>query len=1087
MGKRTQAFGDHLVVRTKLMPPRLKPHILPRKRLASKLAQVFEHPLTLVKADAGYGKTTALVSLNDQASEHFYWYSLSEADADPLIFLLHLLAAFRATHPTCGDRALALLEQEGGAAKHWAAAVDALANDLFEALRDESVLVLDDYHLVERRDTNAITDRLIEHMPPTLHLVIATRRTPALARLARRRALGDVLDVTRADLAFTPAEVDELFQRHGLPLLAGQADELAAETEGWPIALQMVWQNLQAGAPGGLHQLLRRLPDTLDSLFAYLAEEVLAEQPPAVQEFLLQSSVLRRMDAETCDRFLRRDDSETFLRELEERSVFVTSLGAGAYRYHHLFHDFLARRARARSVEQWRRLHRRASILYRNRGEAEEAIHHAIVAGSFADAATQLMDGVAAEMVQAGRYETLAGWLDAIPGSILDEHPELLRARGDAARLMSRFDLSLEAYERARARCAARGDREGESRALEGAALVYLDTVQPTRAAPLLRRALRLADRHDRERRQHLLLLIAENSANRGQLRRAEYLQGLVRRWQGRPTTDIDPRIYVRQGRLGEARALVEREFRVEEAQAQRGVPRSHRESTAVLAWISAFTGEAEDSRFYAERALRRGQELHAPIIEVVALSRLGHGWLTGPDADPERALTLYGRSLALAETIGVARFRVESLMGLIVAHGVRGRIDLAQGYAQEALAILEDAGDRYLASVVWLALGTAGVLADHPEASTWLDTGDALARRCGDRYGPCLADLWRARLALGREDLSGFESAIGRALRAAHAGNLGFLFTSHPFLGFKEVSALEALLRAALRRGVEERLARSFLRQLTPEAPDVELGTSTSAPPLYVHALGRFRVWRGEQEIPKSAWRRGTALRLFQFLLCHRGRPIHREQIQEALWPHSRPEASAVSLRVALNALQRALEPERPKKAEPRFVRRDGPTLILDPELVHLDAQEFTDVVRQARDKEAADPDAALRLYRRALALYRGDYLEEFPYEEWAAERRRELLGLYLRAAERAAELLVERGAYEEALDVCEQILVRDRCWEPAHALLMRAHSALGNRSLALRAFERCEQYLREDLGVEPSPELKDLRAALSRVQASA
>jgi LuxR family transcriptional regulator, maltose regulon positive regulatory protein len=1080
--RRAKSFGDHLVVRTKLLPPRVRPELLVRGRLAGTLGQVLERPLTLVRADAGYGKTTALASLREQAPGRLYWYSLGEADADPLVFLLHLIATFRSEHNECGRRALSLLEQEGGAAKHWAGAVDALTNDLFDALDEDAVLVLDDYHLVNRRDVNAITDRLIEHMPPTLHLVISTRQAPALKRLAGRRARGEVIDVSREDLAFTAADVEELFrEQHGLVLAAGLADELAAETEGWPIALQLVRQNLEAGSEQGLGQLLRRFPDTLDGLFAYLAEEVLAGQPPELQDFLLQSAVLQRMDAAACNRLLRRHDSEALLSDLEDRSLFVTSLGDGAYRYHHLFHEFLAEQARTGMPERWHRLHRSAAALYRSRGEPEQAIHHAIAAGSFAAAAALLAE-VAAPMIQAGRYETLAAWLDQLPESLLEEQPELLRARGDAARLTSRFEPALEAYEAARRRFAALGDRERESRSLEGAARVFLDTVQPTQAEPLLRRALRLVDRTDRGRREQLLLLLAENRANRGELDGAERLQRAVRRAQGDVVTEIDPRIYVRQGRLGQARMLAERELRRDEAECRHGVPRSHRESTAVLAWICAFTGEADEAREYAERALRRGRELQAPIVQVVALSRLGHGWLAGADADPERALAFYRKSLRLAEQLGVARFRVESLLGQVIAFGIEGSLDAAQESAREALAILDATGDEYLSAVVWIALGAAGVLARHPEAPTWLDRGARGARQCGDRYGETTAELWLAYRALCEEDWSIFEAAARRALSAASRYELGCLFTAHPLLGLKKKSQLEELLTAALRRNVEPALARYFLRRVAPEASDLRAGGVASTALISVRALGPFRVWRGDQELPKSAWSRSKALELFQLLLTHEGRPVHREQLQEALWPEAMSEASAVGLRVALSALQRTLEPERPRDAKPRFVRREGQALVLDPAYVRVDANELTALVRDARASESgANGEATLDLYRRALALYGGDYLEERIYEDWAAERRRSLLDLYLRAAGRTAELLFERGTYEEAIELCAAILLRDRCWEQAYALEMRAHYALDNRALALRVYDRCAECLRDELGTEPSRELQALRAEIA------
>ncbi|MDQ7851023.1 MAG: transcriptional regulator, partial [Armatimonadota bacterium] len=291
-------------------------------------------PLTVIKADAGYGKSTAVAVHLCASPRPYFWYSLSEADADPLLFLLHLIAAFRARLPACGRTALSLLEQEGGAAKLWAPAVDALVNDLLDHLEQDTVFVLDDYHLVDRPQVQAIVERLIEHMPPSLHVVLVTRHSPRLSRLARWRARGDVLEIGRDDLAFTPDEVAELIDRRvSIRLSAEHAQALVAETEGWAIALLMVCQHLQRTGARGVDRLLGRLPDSLPGLFVYLAEDVLMGQPTEIRDFLVGTSVLRRLDAEVCDEVLGRPDSASTLQYLDDHSLFVIHLGNGSYRY----------------------------------------------------------------------------------------------------------------------------------------------------------------------------------------------------------------------------------------------------------------------------------------------------------------------------------------------------------------------------------------------------------------------------------------------------------------------------------------------------------------------------------------------------------------------------------------------------------------------------------------------------------------------------------------------------------------------------------------------------------------------------------
>ncbi|RME43061.1 MAG: hypothetical protein D6791_16350, partial [Chloroflexi bacterium] len=987
---------ENLVVRTRLIRPRLKPQYVRRPRVEERLRQSLALPVTVVKADAGHGKSTAVADCLSYLTWPAFWYSLAESDADPLVFLAHIIHAFRSAYPTCGDRALALLQQPGGATEHGLAVVDALVNDLLEHLAGDAVLVLDDYHLVEGREINPLVERFIEHAPPTLHLVLITRHTPNLRGRVRWRAYGEWAEITTTDLTFTPEEVQLLFATHGSPLTLEQARILAAETEGWVIALQMILQHVQATAPGQLEVLLERLPGPLSGLFTYLATEVLDRQPPDIQQFLLHTAILSRLDADVCACLLDDPQAGDKLRMLDDRSLFVVDQGEGCYRYHHLFQDFLHHQARLRlgSLEP---LHRRAAAFYRQREDLEAAIPHLLAAGDFSEVA-EFLANVARRMVYQGRYVTLAAWVDRLPNALLDEYPELLQRRGDAARLTSRFDEALSWYRRARRQAVSQADWFAEVRALRGEAMVYLDTVQPALAAPLLQEALRRVRHENLRERIRLLLLLAENLANQGHLRQAERLYRAV---QGRCPTydfpDIEPRIRVRAGQLAEARTLTEQLLTTSPwGTGRQRMPRSHREATVLLSWICALTGEHEAARRYAEQGLRLGQELHSPIVECVALARLGHARLAGPNYDPRRAGEYYRQSLALAETMQVPRFGVEAHLGLTLVEGLSSHLWTARRHARQGLEILDMAGDIYLSAVVWLALGTAGVLCGDPHAEEWL--GEAIQRgeQCGDRYAPCLARLWLAWMALCHKDRATCLTALAAALNTMQAEGYDFMLTAIPFLGLKAAAQRIELLQIAVTAGIATDYAATLLQQAlqeTPSAGGAPFGPwmappmgEHGPPPLYVQTLGPFRVWRGLREISASAWARDKALRLFQFLLTQRHRAVHREEIWEALWPGKDPQAAATGLRVALNALHQALEPARPPGTSPFYVQRAGETLRFNPEAsIQLDSEVFEQLVKQAREMNLVDPAEALNLYRRALALYQGDFLETCRYDDWA------------------------------------------------------------------------------------------------------
>lgn len=1080
---------EERIARSRLIPPRPRLTWVQRPRVDARLREAFQVPVTIVRADPGYGKTTAVAQMVHDGSCPAAWCSLTEAERDPVLFLAHLIFAVRTLDPGSGTHALMLLQAPGGA-QHGPAVIDALANDLFDRLSTDALLILDDYHLAESPEVNRLTERFVEEMPPTLHLLLLTRQTPAFRNLPRWRSYGEAREILTVDLAFTPEEIQALFALHGCPISPEIARRLAEETEGWIIALQMILHQLRESGPEAIETLLDRIPEALPDLFDYFATEVLNRQPPAVQRFLLQTSILRELDTEACAAVLENPEDRALLAHIEAHVPFLAMSGEGRYRYHHLFQEFLRRQARIRlgSLEP---LHRRAAAFYGHRGEIELAITHLMSAGAFQEAAEHLSTA-AERMIRHGRYAALAEWIDRLPVEILHQHPALLRHRGDAARLLSRFEEALAWYERARQEAARQGDLQEETQALIGQALVFLDTVQPAQAMPLLREALQRSRRRAPEERIRLLGLVAENLLNAGQLSRADRLLGWIRcRDAGTLPPDVEPRLRIRQGRLAQARLQAEALLRASPwGTGRQRIPRSHREATVLLAWICAMTGEGEAARRYAEQGLHVGRDLRSPIVECVALARLGHGWLSGPDYDLRRAEEAYRESLQVAETIRVPRFEVEAHLGLTLVEGLKGRPGLAIAHAQRGLEILQEAGDAYLATAVQLALGIAALWNGDPRAIEWLETAIQSGTRCRERYFSTLGRLWQALAFIHQGDHSASLSSLRDALEVIRAEGYSFMLTGVPLLGIRDPGSRLLLLQRAL----ATRLFPDYLQALLPRAlqaaalhlpfgpwslPQTE---DRAHPPLYVQTLGPFRVWRGLYEIPPEAWGRTRARRLFQFLIAHRRRPVHREEILETLWPERDPASAALELRVTLHALHRALEPTRRPGQPPFYVIREGEFLRLNPHAVfHIDADLFTALLAQAQERERFAPDEALSLRRQALALVQGEFLEECRYEDWAMPEREHLSALYLSAAEQVARALAARNAYEEVISLTQRILERDPYHEAACGLLVQACWALGRRALAVRIYERFRQRVRKDLGVEPALSLAALLAELS------
>ncbi|MCL4516490.1 MAG: transcriptional regulator [Firmicutes bacterium] len=1064
---------DKLVLRTRFNLPRARRQLFARPRLAARLSRLWDYPLTVVQAGPGYGKSTALVALLAGKQQSCFWYSLSEEDADSYLFIFHLIHAFRTSRPAVGIKSLAVLDETSGAARPWQPAVDALINEILDHLNEEAVLVLDDFHLLgDHQQIHKISEYFVEHLPARLHVVVSTRRRVQWDSLPRWRAKGEVLELSQEDLAFNQEEIASFFQDYyGFGLTGEQLEILLRRTEGWIIALEMAWQALQSGAT--LARMWDEPPASLRALFEYLAQEVLAKQELRVQKFLLATAIFKQLEPAACDDLCEIGDSAEVLGRLELQGLFTVSVGDGQYRYHHLFQDFL-RRTAGKDEKMWREYHHRAVAFYLQGGNREEAVYYLLAGGEW-HAAAALLEEITEELFRSGKPNPLIPLIDRLPEQILVEHPLLLLNRGDACRLASAFEEALRWYTLAEECFTRRQDKPGLSRALQGKALVYLDTVQPVQAETLLRAAVRLLGREDRWARAALLKLMAENKTNQGQVVLAERLWRAYRRLSHAALEDeLDVRIYLRTGRLAAAQAALERRALEEESgDATSRAPRSHRETRLVLSLVYAFLGEAQKARECAKAGVRLGHQLGSPFVEAVAYMRLGHAQQLQLRPQQEETAGYYHRALELTDSLRIARGRAEPLMGLCLLHGFDGDMVLAEKAGREGMMIAERAGDQWLAGYNRIALGASYVINEGDARAHELLTGAATTfSACGDSYGLTVARLWLALLAHRRGEWEEFAAQVQPLLALTQTHGYDCLFTQITLFGPRDLKVAVPILLEARSRGIRADYASWLLAVLGLPKAEVHPGYS-----LYVQTLGTFRLWRGKEEVASKEWQREKARQLFQLLLTNRRQLLPREQIMEVLWPDLDPESAARDFKVAMNALNNVLEPGRPARSTPFYIFRQGSLYGLNLSAGYwLDVDEFESLIAKGGLLAEKNREEAMELYRRALGLYEGDYLQDCLYEDWSSTERERLLSLYFRTASKLAQLLADDGNYEECIPLCERILSRDNCWEEAYRLLMHCYHQQGRRHLALRAYERCAQRLEDEMGVAPTARTTEL-----------
>ncbi len=406
-------------VEAKVRVPRRAVGIVHRARLDGRDLRGGEPPLTLVSAPAGFGKTTLLAEWFADRSRPTAWLSLDASDSDASVFWSNLIASIQKVVPEAGNEAMSFIS--AGASGTPAAA--SLLNDL-EAFATDLVVVLDDYHCIESPEVHESMAFLLEHLPPQVHFVIATRADPALP-LARMRARGELLEVRAADLRFTTEEASTYFREAmGIDLSAPEVGALEARTEGWIGALQLAALSMR-----GRDNIAEFIDSfTGDDRFVvdYLATEVLERQSEDVRKFLLDTCILTRLTGSLCDAVTGRSDGKASLEALERANLFVVPLDDRRvwYRYHHLFADVLRARLSEQRSDRGRELHRRASDWYVAHGDAEEAIAHAL-AGEHFEQAAAILEGAASMLDRARKEASVRRWLDALPHEVLRRRPVL--------------------------------------------------------------------------------------------------------------------------------------------------------------------------------------------------------------------------------------------------------------------------------------------------------------------------------------------------------------------------------------------------------------------------------------------------------------------------------------------------------------------------------------------------------------------------------------------------------------------------------------------------------------------------------------
>jgi LuxR family maltose regulon positive regulatory protein len=1104
-GLATPAF----FLRTKLLPPRPTPALLQRPRLMERLSANLAHPVTLVAANAGSGKTTLVADFVRTHARPFVWYQLDRTDADPFVFLGYLAHGIKQIVPEFGAATLSYLQQSAAElAEQPERAVDVFLNEVLDLVDQQLIFVLDDYHHLGTDTTvHRVVDRLFAYLPDVLHIIIISRDVPPLS-LARLRAHNELTIIDRAELLFTDDETQELFRKvFDLELTPEQLAEYRERTHGWITALQLIRQvaQRQALARGAraegeaahrpdLSEILRQ--SELD-IFDYFAEEVFADEAEDAKALLLRISLLDRVEADICNRLYTDGSCAQLLPALVRRNVFMTVAGSDGrgeeYRLHPLFKDFLQRRLRSEIGQAGvAREHARYAEFFVERKQWEQAIRHLLAAEDYTRAAI-IIANKGQEWIATGAFTSLIRFVEAIPEATIEAHPRALFHRAEVARLRGEYETSQTLFRRAATLLNARGDAEGEAEALHSLATIARRRGDYAGAFTYLDRALELVGEESPVRikcgntRGLCYFALAEWAAAEGEFRAALQLaeEQNDTHYMHLITHNLGLPAMIR-GDFSEAMRWLRRMLR-----SNGNAPPVPQEAWAFLnlARCNLYRGDLAACEQHLDGALERCQLFNLIAQRAEAFETYGN--LHRERGDAARATEFYNHAARTYEEAGFDVVRSELWEEQAV-------LQLQMGDASSARALLERLISARLAlkdemSVQTATLTHARVLiaqGEHAAARVELETALLYFHTHGLHYYEVQASLALAACSLAEGRENELVERLRRVLDLAARYDYDYWLRREVGHNPQLFAAPEAaaLLPPDIREGLHvaaQTGARQTQQQQTANASRaVESAQAASVPvvppkpaaDLTINMLGPVEIFRDPaRPLAADAWTTKRARDILCFIASRRHRRASKDTIIDTFWGEADFDAVEKNFHPTVSHIRKALNSNQPVKQN-FLLYRDSDYLLNQEFPYRIDTEEFDRLVAEAETaKRAGDTARYLSCFEEALALYRGDFMQG-SYDEWVEEQRAYYREQHLRMLEVLAVAAQKNEDWPRSLQLAQQILGDDQFREDVHCMIMRAHAALGNRAAVKDQYEHLRRVLRKELGVEPAAETQKI-----------
>jgi len=1067
-----------MITRTKIITPQRRKDYLSRSRLLEILSDLLDYRLIIIAAPAGYGKTSLLVDFAHQFEWPVCWFALEPIDRDFTRFLSHFLFAIQQQFPDFGDASIKLLENTASDQINTDFLITTITNDIFNHITEHFIIVLDDYHLLQTspKIDQFISD-FIQRADENCHIAVTSRKLLTLPDLPLMVARSQVGGLSAEELAFQHDEILKLFnQTFKRPITSAEAKELARSTEGWITGLLLTSKTLRGGM-GATDNVARA---SGIGLYEYLAQQVLEQQPPEVQDFLLNSSILEEFDSDMCSAVIgqaleQEADWPSLMNHVVQNNLFYIPVGEESswLRYHHLFRDFLQSTIEKKRPHDAKKIRSTLAQFHKTRGDYErvfEIYQHLGNKKEIANLVCEIGSGFLAK----GKLQKLDEWLHEIPEELIRNDAVLLSLRASVEVNRGQIQLGCDLLDEVVIIC--------EKKAHESLL-----------ADNLIRRSIArrfLGNYEGAIEDAQKAIGITEKIPKHSHL----YSEAL---------RAVGITLY-QQGKLRDGLTCLEKAMQICQISGKdEDRARILMESGAIHETLGEFD-KAENA--YSE-ALAYWQGIGDSIWQPIILNNLGV--LQHSKGDLLNSFYNLEKSMHYSQQTGNQRMEGYALASIGDLYRDLRALNEAEDAYQKALEIALIIEDQFLIFYLKTVQARVSVMTEQfKKAQLQIRAAQSIAKKSSSlletnkyRLEQGMFDFWQSEYARALEsfqlsaDFFDDEGHLEDAVRTQF-----YLFLTLQKIGKNEKSL--ALLDQILKRIHEPKYyipsmsvaneVQPFLRKLSHSKEYASKLTDlinalsafhekgqkirrtirkqASVVPfaparITIRTFGAIEIRSQDRVLATSDWMTQTSRDLFLLFLAN-PMGLTKGEVGLILWPDASPSELKLRFKNAIYRMRHAI----------------GSDVVLFQDNIYMfnravdqeyDVQNFISAIKNAREEK--QDQKKIKALSRAMAVYKGEYLPSLDVE-WVILDREKYKTMFMHAAEELAGLYLKQDDIEKTLQTGQHALNEDPYYEPLHRIIMQAHAIRGDRASVSRQYEKCRTMLMDGIGLVPSDQTDQL-----------